>query len=56
MDEKPKPKKMKLVKPSYQPSKAELEADLRVDTTFDQAVEALTKLVEIEYVDKPNEC
>ena len=38
---------------AYQPSKAELEADLRVDATFDEAVEALTWPVNIRHVSRP---
>ena len=34
---------------TYQPSKAELEADIRVPETFKEAVGALTKLVEIRH-------
>ena len=37
----------------YQPSKAELEADLRVEATFDEAMEALTKPVKIHRVIRP---
>lgn len=36
--------------PTYQPSKAELEADLRVDATFEQAVKALAKDVNVKHV------
>ena len=32
---------------TYQPSKAELEADLRVQTSFDQAAKALVKPVKV---------
>ena len=37
----------------YQPSMADLEADLRVESTFDEAVEALTKTVKIRRVIRP---
>ena len=36
--------------PSYQPSVAELREDQRIEATFDQAVDALTKPVEVKYV------
>jgi len=36
----------------YQPSKAELAADLRVSASFDQAVNALARRVKIEYTGK----
>lgn len=53
--DKPKPRKLKLVKPSYQPSKVELEADLQIDAIPEDAVEALLKSMEIEYVENPDE-
>ena len=36
--------------PSYQPSVAELREDQRIKATFEEAVEALTKPVEVNYV------
>ncbi len=42
-----------IVQSDYQPSKAQLEADARVNATFDEAVQALTKPVKIKYVDRP---
>ena len=39
-----------VVHPSYQPSVAELREDQRIEGTFDQAVDALTKPVEVKYV------
>lgn len=44
---------VEVVKPTYQPSKAELDADLRVDATFEQAVKALSKPVNIKHVENP---
>ena len=41
--DKPKHPTVELLEPSYQPSKAELEAGLRVDATFPQAVKAFQK-------------
>ena len=49
----PSPTEVEIVHPTYQPSKAELEADARVDAAFDEAVEALTKPVVVRYVDSP---
>ena len=49
---KKKPRRVEIVGPSYQPSNAELEEDLRVDATFEEAVDALTRPVKIEYVKK----
>ncbi len=34
--------------------KAELEADVRVDAFFDEALDALSAPVKFEYVDEPN--
>lgn len=42
-----------IVCPSYQPSKAELEEDVRVNATFEEAVQALTLPVRIRYVPRP---
>ena len=53
MTEEPKPREVEIVKPDYQPSAAELEEDVRVDASSDEAVEALTKPVSIRYVDRP---
>ena len=44
---------MDIVKPTYQPSKAELNEDVRVNATFEEAVDALTRPVEINYVPRP---
>lgn len=42
-----------IVKSNYQPSKAELEEDMLVDASFDEAVDALTQPVRIRYIDRP---
>ena len=39
-----------LARPTYQPSKAELEVDTRVAVTFEQAVDALTRPVLIRHI------
>ena len=42
------------LKPSdYQPSRAELEEDVRVEATFEEAVDALCQPVTIRYTDEP---
>lgn len=51
MSDSPKPRDVEIVHPTYQPSKAELEEDVRVEATFDEAVDALTRPVSIRYVD-----
>ena len=53
MSDSPKPRDVEIVRPDYQPSKAELEEDARVEATFDEAVDALTRPVNIRYVDRP---
>lgn len=50
---KTKPREVEIVHPSYQPSKAELEEDARVNATFEEAVKALTKPVTIRHIPKP---
>ena len=49
----PKPREVEIVNPSYQPSKSELEEDVRVNATFDKAVKALVKPVRTRYVSRP---
>ena len=49
----PTPRIVDIVAPTYQPSKSELEADMRVDAAFEAAVEALTRPVEIRYIPRP---
>jgi len=43
------PPVLEVMHSSYQPSKAELEEDLRVDATFDEAVRALVQPVKVRY-------
>ena len=45
---------VEIVNPDYQPSKDELEEDMRLDATFEEAVDALTKPVRVKYVNRPN--
>ena len=40
-----------LVPPSYQPSRAELQEDLRVDATFAKAVQAVVQPATVRYRD-----
>ena len=49
----PAPREVELPHPSYQPSKAELEEDLRVDATFEEAVQALAQPVKVRYMKYP---
>ena len=55
MTTKPKARKVEIVHPDYQPNAAELGEDVRVEATFDEAVDALTRPVNIRYVDRPND-
>ena len=48
-------RKVEIVRPEYQPNKAELEADMRVSASFDEAVEALCRPVSIHYITRPND-
>ena len=47
------PKELKIVHPSYQPSKAELEEDLRIKSTPAKLVKAVVQDVSIRYKRKP---
>ena len=55
MTEKPKPREVEIVHPSYQPSKAELEEDMRADASFEKAVDALTKPVRVRHILRPGQ-
>ena len=46
-------REVEIVRPEYQPSKAELEADMRVSASFDDAIEALCRPVSNRYIDRP---
>ena len=47
------PREVEIVRPTYQPSKAELEEDLRVEATFEEAVSALARRATINYIPRP---
>ena len=44
---------VELVKSDYQPTKAELAKDVRVDATLEEAVKALTHPVKIRWINRP---
>ncbi len=46
---KPDPPTVRLVHHSYQPSRAELEQDHRVDATFEEIAKAVTRTVRVEF-------
>ena len=49
----PEPREVEVVHPNYQPSRAELNEDMRVNATFEEAVQALAQPVKIRYVRRP---
>ena len=46
----PKPREIRLPHHTYQPSRAELREDHKVDATFEEVVEAVLRPVKIRYV------
>ena len=53
MPETPQPREVGIARSGYQPSKKDLEEDMPVDATFEEAVDALTRPVRVRYVDRP---
>ncbi len=56
MKEKPPTKKpyvVEIVRSDYQPSKAELEEDMSIDTSFEELMQAAVESVGIKYVPRP---
>lgn len=56
MKEKPPPKKrrvVEIVRSDYQPSKAELEEDVSIDTSFEELMQAVVEPVEIKTIPRP---
>ena len=49
-----KPSVIKIISPKYQPSRAELREDLRVDATPEEAARTLMRTREVQYIEKPN--
>ena len=49
-----KPPVIKIISPKYQPSRAELREDLRVDATPEEATRALMRTREVQYIEKPS--
>ncbi len=52
---KPEPREVHIVHNDYQPSKTQLEADARVEATFEEAVDALAQPVRIRNVIRPRQ-
>ncbi len=44
-----------LAKSSYQPSREELQEDVRLDCSLEELVEAVLQPVEIQWADKPKD-
>ena len=53
MTEKQEPREVEIAHPSYQPSKPELEQDIRVDANFEEAADALAQLVSTGHIARP---
>ena len=50
----PEPREIRLVHPSYQPSRKELREDLRMKGSFEDAIRALVRPRKIRYIPKPD--
>ena len=50
---KPNPVDVEIAQSAYQPSKAELEEDMRVNVSFEEALDALVMPAKIKRVPKP---
>ena len=50
MARKPDPPEVKVIHPSYQPNKAELEEDLRVEATLEELGQAVMRTVTVKSV------
>ena len=49
-NEKPKPREVEIVHASYQPSRAELREDLRVNATFKELAKAVVQPVKVRWI------
>ena len=50
---KPQPRTIEVVDPSYQPSRAVLRQDLRINATFEELTKAVVQPVKVRYVKPP---
>ena len=48
-----KPRTVEIVRSDYQPSKAELEEDVSIDTSFEDLARVVTEPVKIKYIPRP---
>ena len=44
---------VEVVRPDYQPSKAELEEDVSIDASFDELMRAVVQPVTVKYIPRP---
>ena len=44
---------VEMVRSDYQPSKAELEEDVSIDSSFEELMQAAVEPVEIKYIPRP---
>ena len=47
------PHTIEVVRPDYQPSKAELEEDVNIDASFDELAQAVVQPVTVKYIPRP---
>ena len=50
-----KPRVVETVRSDYQPSKAELEEDMSVDTSFEDLMQTVIEPVTIKYIPRPKQ-
>ena len=48
-----KPRTVEIVRSDYQPSKAELEADMSIDASFEELVQTTVEPVDIKTIPRP---
>lgn len=53
MKQKPKPKTIELVNPRYQPSKADLEGDMRINASPEKVARAVMRRVNVWHIRRP---
>ena len=53
--EQPSSREVEVAHSSYQPSRTELNEDMRVEATFEEAVQALARPARVRYVKRPKQ-
>ena len=51
----PQPREVEIIHPSYQPSRAELREDLRINATFEELAKAVVQPVKVRYIKPPKQ-